>query len=161
MDQRINNMSSYNVSLFLFTILFLFSLTVNKKTVLRGRNEQYTNPLTAATGCDAARLKLNGCRARVVSSFSAPFPVLFLPTMLTLLLQHICSTGDPARFLAFQQPSAIRHFLFTGLLPPHRFPLLFQCLVFLDVMDVFWMFFGCFLDGFWIFDLFHTGPCVW
>ena len=59
----------------------------------------------------------------------------------SFLSQCIHPTADPARL-----PSTIRHFLLTGLLPPHRFPLLFQChcfyMFFLDVtnvMDIFWM----------------------
>ena len=59
-----------------------------------------------------------------------------------------------------QQPatsSSQVSFLLTGLLPLHRFPLRFQLLCFSAClwmfMDVIWMF-----DGFWNFDLFHTGP---
>ena len=74
--------------------------------------------------------------------------------LVTEYIPHGRSSSPPP-----QQPSTSRSFLLTGLLPLHRFPLLFQrhCLFFLDVMDVFLdVFFGCF----WIFHSFHIGPRV-
>ena len=82
---------------------------------------------------------------------------------INLCCQRICS--PPPTFNNQQQlasSSSQVSFLLTGLLPPHRFPILFNLFLwmFLNVYGCLWMFMDVFWMAFWNFDLFHTGPRV-